>query len=51
LKDKSNEDGMPEENLKNTECRHWPAYEISSYTVLRKQNVIEVIQFLKRAEF
>jgi hypothetical protein len=47
LKDKSNEDGMPEENIKSTEGRQSPAYEISSYAILRKQNVNEVIHFFE----
>jgi hypothetical protein len=41
LKDKSNEDGMPEENLNSTKCRHSPAYAISSYAVPDLRNFKE----------
>jgi len=36
LKDKSSEVGMPEENLKSTECRHSPARAISDLRNFKK---------------
>jgi len=49
LKDKSSEVGMPEENLKSTECRHSPARAISdlrNFKKAKKEKKIEI-----RAEF